>query len=136
MKSLLWTLASVAIPTALAFAQATTVERAAKGRPDQDIQVGAYINVQADCTSGPLPTIRLALPPAHGKVTVKRGKANATNYKQCLALEVPAYVAFYRSAPSFNGTDAMTLEVKYPGGRSEIQKITVTIGTGEPGQRI
>ena len=43
----------------------------------------------ADCTSGQLPTIRLANPPTAGKVVVKTAKAKATNYKACLALEVP-----------------------------------------------
>ena len=38
----------------------------------------------------------------------------ATNYKQCLALEVPAFVAFYRSRADFVGVDALTLEVKFP----------------------
>jgi hypothetical protein len=28
---------------------------------------------------------------------VKKAQVSATNYKQCLALEVPAFVAFYRS---------------------------------------
>jgi hypothetical protein len=75
-----------------------------------------------------LPTIRLLEPPAHGKVIVKRGRVKATNYKQCLALEVSGYVAIYRSQRGFAGQDVMMLEVKYLGGRSEIQKITVTIG--------
>jgi hypothetical protein len=58
----------------------------------------------------------------------------ATNYKACLALEVPAYVAFYTSPPDFLGDDVMTLEVKFPGGRIEIQKITVKV-TGAGAQQ-
>jgi len=115
---------------------AQTVERAAKGLSDKDIRVGVYINVQPDCSSGPLPTIRLTTPPANGKVTVKSGKIKATNYKQCLALEVPGYIAVYRSIPGFSGNDLVTLEVKYPNGRTETQKITVTVGNALPGQRI
>lgn len=110
-----------------ALAQAQTVERQAKGPSEKDIRIGVYVNVKPDCTSGPLPTIRLIGPPEHGKVTVKKATVNATNYKQCLALEAPGYVAFYRSASGFTGTDAVTLEVKFPGGRTEIQKITVTV---------
>ena len=110
-----------------ALAQAETVERQAKGPSEKDIRIGAYVNVKPYCTSGPLPTIRLIGPPEHGRVTVKKATVNATNYKQCLALEAPGYVAFYRSASGFTGTDAVTLEVKFPGGRTEIQKITVTV---------
>jgi hypothetical protein len=83
--------------------------------------------VKADCTSGPLPTIRLASPPASGRVVVKTGKVKATNFKSCLALEVPAYVAFYRSSPDFLGNDNLTIEVKYATGQTEIQKITVNV---------
>lgn len=109
------------------WAQDQVVERQAKGPPNQDIRLGIYMNVKPDCTSGPLPTIRLIAQSAHGKVSVKKGNVNATNYKQCLALEVPGYVAFYRSAPGFSGTDVLTLEIKFPGGRTQVQKITVTV---------
>jgi hypothetical protein len=112
---------------AVAAAQSQPVEHQAKGPADKDIQIGTYINVKPDCTSGPLPTIRLIGPPEHGKVRVKKVNVNATNYKQCLALEVPGYVAFYRAASGFAGTDVVTLEVRFPGGRSELQKITVTV---------
>ena len=108
-----------------------TVERTVKSAPNRDTQIGIFVNVQPDCSSGPLPTIRLISPPAAGKVVVKSAKVKATNYKACLALEVPAYVAFYKSPPEFLGDDVMTVEVKYAGGRTEIQKITVNVtGTG------
>src|SRR5438876_8248586 len=103
------------------------VERSIKALPNRDTQIGVYLNVLPDCTSGPLPTIRLASPPAAGKVVVKTAKAKATNYKACLALEVPAYVAFYKSPPEFLGDDVLTIKVKDPGGRTEIQKITVNV---------
>src|SRR6476661_8361438 len=103
------------------------VERSVKAAPNKDTQIGVYLNVLPDCTSGPLPTIRLASPPASGKVVVKTAKVKATNYKACLALEVPAYVAFYKSPPEFVGDDVLTIEVKYLGGRTEIQKITVNV---------
>lgn len=114
--------------------QSRTVERTVKSVPNKDTQIGVYINVQSDCTSGPLPTIRLVSPPASGKVTVKSAKIKATNYKACLALEVPAYVAFYKSPADFIGNDVLTIEVKYAGGRTEIQKITVNVA-GVAGQQ-
>lgn len=117
-------------------AQTQTVERTFKAVPNRDIQIGVYLNVLPDCTSGPLPTIRLATPPASGKVVVKTAKVKATNYKACLALEVPAYIAFYKSPPEFLGADVLTIEVKYPGGRTEIQKITVTVAGPGAQQKI
>jgi hypothetical protein len=128
---------SLAALGSLAFAQnETTVERSAKGQPGKDIQVGVYLNVLPDCTSGTLPAIRLLTPPMNGAVNIKRGKVSATNYKQCLALEVPGFIAFYKSKPDFSGVDTVTIEVKYPAGRTEIQRISITIGDGKPGQKI
>src|ERR1700745_447648 len=106
---------------------AQVVERTVKALPNRDTQIGVFINVRPDCTSGPLPTIRLANPPGSGNVVVKTGKVKATNYNACLALDVPAYVAFYKSKPDFLGDDVLTIEVKYAGGRTELQKITVKV---------
>jgi hypothetical protein len=120
----------------LAQSPVPTVERLVKALPNKDTQIGLYLNVRADCTSGPLPTIRLVSPPASGKVVVKTAKVKATNFKACLALEVPAYIAFYKSAPDFSGADIMTVEVSYPGGRTEIQKITVNVSGAAAQQKI
>jgi hypothetical protein len=117
-------------------APAQVVERTVKALPNRDTQIGVYLNVLPDCTSGPLPTIRLVSPPSAGKVVVKAAKAKATNYKACLALEVPAYVAFYKSPPDFLGKDVLTIEVRYTGGRTEIQKITVDVNGPGAQQKI
>jgi hypothetical protein len=106
------------------------VARTARGEPGKEIRIGVYVNVKQDCTSGPLPTIRLVAKPANGTVTVKSAKINAKNYKQCLAMEVPGYVAFYKSEPTFNGVDTFTIEIKYPEGKTETQKLNVTVGKG------
>ena len=116
--------------------QSRVVERSVKSVPNKDTRIGVYINVRPDCTSGPLPTIRLVSPPASGKVVLKSGRVKATNYKACLALEVPAYVAFYKSPPDFVGNDFLTIEVKFVGGRTEIQKITVTVADVGAQQKI
>ncbi|MCP3369494.1 hypothetical protein [Bradyrhizobium cajani] len=112
------------------------VERTVKSATNKDTRIGVFINVLPDCTSGPLPTIRLVNAPASGKVTVKSAKVKATNYKACLALEVPAYVAFYKSQPDFIGDDVLTIEVKYAGGRTEIQKITINVAGPGAQQKI
>jgi len=120
--------------TASVRAQVESVDRSANGQPGNDIQVGVYVNIKADCSVGPLPTIRLSAPPQHGNVTVKKAQFSVTNYKQCLAVQAPAYVAIYRSQPNYFGVDVLTLEVKYP-TRTEIQRISVTVGSSSPGQR-
>lgn len=124
----------------LTFAQAPTqapaIERQVKGKPDTNINAGVFATIRNNCTAGPLPAVRLVTPPAHGKVTVKQGKLRATNVKNCLGLEVPAFVAIYRSARDFIGQDKFTLEVTGSNGRAQIQQITVTVMQGDQGQGI
>ncbi len=129
MRRVSWAFGVAALTcwSGVASAQNQMVERSVKAAPNKDTRIGVYLNVQPDCTSGPLPTIRLAAPPASGKVVVKSAKVKATNYKACLALEVPGYVAFYKSPPDFLGDDVLTIEVKYPGGRTQLEKITVKV---------
>ncbi len=115
-----------------AHAQNPTVDRTAKGPSAKSFQVGVYLNVQPDCTSGTLPALRMITPPANGTLSIKRGKVTATNYKQCLALEVPGFIAFYQSKADFIGTDEVTIEVRYPQGRTETQHIKINVG-GSPG---
>jgi hypothetical protein len=107
--------------------QSNLIERAIKASPDRDVRVGIYTSIRPDCTSGPLPAIRLANAPAHGTVTVKRATLKATNFKQCLAIDVPAFVAFYRAAFGFAGADEFMLEVTFTGGRKEIQDFNVSV---------
>jgi hypothetical protein len=119
--------------TALACAQSNAVERAIRAAPGQNVRVGIYTSIRPDCTSGPLPAIRLATTPAHGVVSVKRAMLKATNVKQCLAIDVPAFVAFYRAAQDFAGADQFDLEITFTGGRKEIQHFKVTAGGGANG---
>jgi hypothetical protein len=89
------------------------------------------VNIRADCTSGPLPTIRLVDSPAQGNVSIKRGKLNVTNFRKCLAAEVPAFVAIYKSKPEFTGKDTLTLEVVKAEGVTELRKFVITIAKGQ-----
>jgi hypothetical protein len=116
-----------------ACAQENSVERAVRAPPGQDVRVGIYTSIRPDCTSGPLPAIRLASAPAHGTVTVKRGTLKATNFKQCLATEVPAFVAFYRAAQDYSGADNFDLEIGFAGGRKQIQHIVVNVSNSPNG---
>lgn len=135
-------IAFAALVTWMLLAEASTgalaqqiVERTAKGPPGKDIRIGVYVNLEPDCTSGPLPAIRVISKPAHGTVTIKRGRISGTNYKHCVALEVPGRVAFYRSKPGFTGADVVTIEVRYPGIRAEMQRIRILISE-PPAQEI
>jgi hypothetical protein len=117
----------------IACAQSSSVERDIKAAPGRDVRVGIYTSIRPDCTSGSLPAIRLATAPAHGAVTVKRATLKATNLRQCLAMEVPAFVAFYRAAQDFNGTDQFDLEVSFTGGRKQTEHFQVVVSATPAG---
>jgi hypothetical protein len=115
------------------YAQTRSVEREITASPDRDARVGIYTNIRPDCTTGPLPMIRLVTPPTHGAVTVKRGTLKATNLKQCLATEVPAFVAFYRAAREFSGTDDFVLEISLAEGRKVLEHFRVNVSPNAAG---
>jgi hypothetical protein len=115
------------------WAQANLIQRNVGASPGRDVRVGVYTSIRPDCTSGPLPAIRLANAPAHGTVTVKRAMLKATNFKQCLAIDVPAFVAFYHSVPDFSGSDEFLLEITFTGGRKEMQDFRVTVSNAVNG---
>lgn len=117
----------------LVCAQSNLLERAIKAAADRDVRVGVYTSIRPDCSSGPLPAIRLATAPAHGTVSVKRATLKATNFKQCLAIDAPAFVAFYRSAPNFAGVDQFELEITFASGRKEIQHFQVSVSSAANG---
>jgi hypothetical protein len=122
--------------TTAAVSQEQLVEREIKGKAGQDIRIAVFTNILPDCTAGPLPTIRLVRPPEHGKLVVKKARLSATNIKQCLALDVSALVAFYRSAGDFSGSDSAILEIKSAQGTGQLQRYTITVSPTVPVQKI
>ncbi len=116
-------------------AQTAMLDRQLKVAPGHDVRVGIFTSIRSDCTSGPLPAIRLAAAPAHGTVTVKRAMFKATNFRQCLATEVPAFVAFYRAAPDFTGDDYFDLEITFSMTRKQLQHIRISVSNDVKGEQ-
>jgi len=51
-------------------------------------------------------------------------------------MDLPAFIAIYRSAQDFIGQDIFMLEVIGAGGKAQLQRITVTVMKVTPGQGI
>ena len=118
-------------------APGSSVDRNVQAMPGRDVRVGIYASIKQDCTSGPLPAIRLVTPPAHGTITMRRATLKTTNFRQCLAADVPAFVAIYHAAQDFNGADEFELEVNYSGGRKQTKHFHVNVSnTPNGGQGI
>jgi hypothetical protein len=119
------------------YGQSNSIDREIRATPERDVRVGIYTSMRSDCTAGPLPAIRLSVAPEHGSVTVRRATLKATNVKQCLAAELPAFVAFYRPKADSATDDRFELEVSSAAGRKQIQRFHITISPGaNGGQRI
>lgn len=126
--SLRWLLATglLVATTLAAQGQENVLERNVKGQAGRDIRLSVYASIRPDCTAGQLPAVRLAESPANGTVTVKQARMRTTNFKQCLAVEVPAFVAMYRSSPGFTGEDIAVLEV-VSGQKKQLQRFKITV---------
>ena len=129
-------IAGILLGAGAALAQDAILERQAKGLAGRDIRIAVFASILPDCTAGQLPTVRLKQPPVNGTVTVKQGRMRTTNFKQCLAVEVPSFVAFYRSSPGFSGQDSVLIEVVSAGGKTQMQRFTVTVEKPPVGQGI
>jgi hypothetical protein len=110
-----------------------SIEREIKVPAERDVRVAIYTSIRSDCSSGPLPSIRLAVAPDHGSVTVKRATLKATNLKQCLTVEAPAFVAFYHADRNFNGADRFELEIDFSDGRKQVQHFHVGVSQSPAG---
>lgn len=133
-----WTTAALAILLLLgadAHAQTRSTSRTLTVPEGRDVRLGIFASIRRDCTAGTPPSVRLMVPPNHGKVTVKNAKLRTTNYRRCLAVEVPAFVAIYRSVSDYSGYDVVVLEIK-SGTKVQIQKIIIKVEARSNGRRI
>jgi hypothetical protein len=99
------------------------------GKPHR---LGVYGNVQKDCTSGPLPTVRVVTPPKHGELNVRSGKLKAGRISRCPKLEATAQGIFYKPNPTYKGTDEVSYEVKSASGKVENHTVRITVKEATP----
>jgi len=133
-----WTTAVLALlllSGAAAYAQTRSTSRTLTVQDGRDVRLGIFASIRRDCTAGSPPSVRLVVPPNHGKVTVKNAKLRTTNFRQCLGVEAPAFVAVYRSVPDYSGYDLVVLEIK-SGTKVQIQKIIIKVETRADSRRI
>ena len=136
VPALFFILSALLLSTNQSVAEPQVTERAVKVQAGKETRIAVFFSVRSDCTTGPLPTIKLQLAPTRGKVSIKNAKVRATNVKHCLAIEVPAYVAFYRAEADFSGTEVVELEITEAGGNKKLQRLTISVGKSNPGENI
>lgn len=110
-----------------ALAQANSAYRSTDAVAGKTHRLGVYGNVQKDCTSGPLPTVRVVTPPKHGELNVRSGKLKAGRISRCPKLEPTAQGVFYKANPTYKGTDEVSYEVRSASGKVESHTVRISV---------
>ena len=110
-----------------ALAQTNSAHRSAEAVAGKPHRLGTYGNVQKDCTSGPLPTVRVLTPPKHGELNVRSGHLKAGRITRCPNLRATAQGIFYQASPRYSGTDEVSYEVKAASGKVETHTVRITV---------
>ncbi|MCQ8242275.1 hypothetical protein [Rhizosaccharibacter radicis] len=85
--------------------------------------INAWFDLNADCSTYGITTVRLASPPGHGTAEVMQGRWHPnyprTNQRYACNLKPADGVAlFYTPAPGFTGKDVLDITLITPHGRS------------------
>jgi hypothetical protein len=115
------------LPGAAALAQTNSAHRSTDAIAGKSHRLGVYGNVQKDCTSGPLPTVRVVTPPKHGELNVRSGKLKAGRISRCPKLEATAQGVFYKPNSTYKGADEVSYEVKSASGKVESHTVKITV---------
>lgn len=112
--------------TAPAFAQ-TTVTRSETAAPGKSVRLAIVPNLKKDCTSGPMPEIRVSGAPKNGSLITKVGKLKTPAKYRCPGKEAAVQALFYQSKDGYTGTDEVTVDVKDSDGNVQTQNIRITV---------
>ena len=118
---------TLAVPEGAAWAQSNSAFRSAEAVAGKPERLGVYGNVQKDCTSGPLPTIRVVTPPKSGELNVRSGTLKAGRITRCPKLAPKAQGIFYKANPTFKGIDEVAYEVRSASGKVENHTVRITV---------
>jgi hypothetical protein len=123
---------SLAMSGSKALAQSKSGYRSADTVAGKPHRLGAYGDVQKDCTSGPLPTVRVLTPPNHGELNVRSGTLKAGRIPRCPNLAAKAQGVFYKPNPAYKGADEVSYEVKSACGKVESHTVRITVKDAPP----
>lgn len=111
----------------------TTVTRSETVASGKSVRLAIVPNLKKDCSSGPMPEVRVSGAPKNGSLVTKVGKIKTPASYRCPNKEAAVQGVFYESKPNFTGTDEVVVDIKNSDGQVQTQtiKITVEAGTGK-----
>jgi hypothetical protein len=97
-----------------------------------EIRVAAMQVVNADCTSGPTPLLRIATAPQNGEqreeeITVPIDRKSGDPRASCNGKPVTAIGVFYKSKEGFTGQDNVVIDVDFKNGNVHRFNYKITV---------
>jgi hypothetical protein len=95
-------------------------------------KIGYWGEVNPDCSSQGLPTVRITKSPTHGSLSERNGTdfpsfpSNNQRYR-CNLRREPSVQLFYTPQPGFMGTDYVGVDVIHPDGRNDQWNFSITV---------
>ncbi|MBX9931580.1 MAG: 4-aminobutyrate aminotransferase [Methylobacterium sp.] len=120
-------LAAGLILTVPAFAQ-TTVTRSENVASGKSVRLAIVPNLKKDCTSGPMPEIRVSGAPKNGSLVTKVGKIKTPATYRCPNKEAAVQAVFYEAKAGYTGADEVVVDIKNSDGQVQTQTIKLTVG--------
>jgi hypothetical protein len=77
--------------------------RSAEATAGKTVRLGVLTNISREGTPGPLPEVKVTVPPKHGTLAIRCGKAKAGPLARCPNLEPPVQGVFYQSQIRYSG---------------------------------
>ena len=124
-------LAAGLLLTGPALAQ-TTVTRSETAASGKSVRLVIVPNLKKDCSTGPMPEIRVNGAPKNGSLITKVGKLKTPAKFRCPNKEAAVQAVFYQSKDGFTGSYEVTVDVKDSDGNVQTQTIKITVGAGKP----
>jgi hypothetical protein len=113
-------------------AQTNSVYRSVEAQPGRPLRLGVYAALKQDCSVGPLPGIRVTMPPKKGALSVRSGTLKTNRMRRCPQLEAPVQIVLYQANPGSTGDDEVNYEVTNPDGAPQSHSVKIVI-TARPG---
>ncbi|POR40958.1 4-aminobutyrate aminotransferase [Methylobacterium sp. V23] len=109
----------------------TTVTRSETAASGKSVRLAIVPNLKKDCSTGPMPEIRVSGAPKNGSLITKVGKIKTPAKYRCPSKEAAVQAVFYQSKDGFTGSDEVTVDVKDSDGNVQTQNIKITVNAAK-----
>lgn len=131
MRAALAALALTTLAAGPALAQ-MTVTRSESVATGKLARIAVAPNLKKDCSTGPVPEVRVTGAPKNGSVVTRTAKAKTPAGYRCPNVEAQVQGVYYKSNDRYTGTDETTFEIKTADGAVERITVKITVGSGTP----